>query len=61
MSTTKFNLWQVKMESVLTALDLEEAILGISEIIGKDDGEKKKKKDQKALAQIRLHLSNEIL
>jgi gag-polypeptide of LTR copia-type len=59
-STTKFNLWQVKMESILTSLELEESILGVNNITDKDDAEKKKK-DAKALAQVRLHLSNEIL
>lgn len=59
-STTKFNLWQVKMESILISLDLEEAILGVDKITGTNDVEKKKK-DAKALAQVRLHLSNEIL
>jgi gag-polypeptide of LTR copia-type len=60
ISTIKFNLWHVKMESILTSLDLEDAILGVNDITGKDDAEKKKK-DAKALAQVWLHLSNKIL
>jgi len=47
------------MKSLLTSLDLEEALLGVDKMTGTDDD--KRRKDSKALAQIMLNLSNEIL
>ncbi|KAG8491575.1 hypothetical protein CXB51_014846 [Gossypium anomalum] len=58
---TRFSLWQVKMQAVLTQMDLEDALLGIDKMPSTLIDEEKKRKDQKALTQLHLHLSNEIL
>ncbi|KAG8485503.1 hypothetical protein CXB51_021802 [Gossypium anomalum] len=58
---TRFTLWQIKMQAVLMQMDLEEALLGIDKIPSTLTNEKKKRKDRKALTQLHLHLSNEIL
>ncbi|KAG8492887.1 hypothetical protein CXB51_010059 [Gossypium anomalum] len=58
---TRFALWQIKMQAVLTQMDLEDALLGIDKIPSTLTNEEKKRKDQKALTPLHLHLSNEIL
>ncbi|KAG8493558.1 hypothetical protein CXB51_011740 [Gossypium anomalum] len=58
---TKFALWQIKMQAVLVQIDLEDALLGIDKIPSTLTDEEKKRKDRKALTQLHLHLSNEIL
>ncbi|PHT46325.1 Nuclear transcription factor Y subunit C-4 [Capsicum baccatum] len=57
----KFSLWQVKMRDVLAQMDLEEALLGFDKMPSSWTDEDKWRKDQKALSQIHLHLSNQIL
>ncbi|KAG8485819.1 hypothetical protein CXB51_019218 [Gossypium anomalum] len=49
------------MQAVLVQMDLEDALLGIDEMPSTLTDEEKKRKDQKALTQLHLHLSNEIL
>ena len=56
---TKFSIWQIKMRAVLISLDLHEALLGMDKMPG--TAEEKQMKNLKALAQIQLHLSSEIL
>ncbi|KAG8473572.1 hypothetical protein CXB51_035820 [Gossypium anomalum] len=58
---TRFALWQIKMQAVLTQMDLEDALLGIDKMPSTLTDEEKKRKDRKALTQLHLHLSNEIL
>ncbi|KAG8472490.1 hypothetical protein CXB51_034176 [Gossypium anomalum] len=58
---TKFALWQIKMQAVLAQMDLEDALLGIDKMPSTLTDEEKKRKDRKALTQLHLHLSNEIL
>ncbi|KAG8472988.1 hypothetical protein CXB51_034943 [Gossypium anomalum] len=58
---TKFVLWQIKMQSVLVQMDLEDALLGIDKMPTTLIDEEKKRKDRKALTQLHLHLSNKIL
>ncbi|KAG8493469.1 hypothetical protein CXB51_010771 [Gossypium anomalum] len=58
---TRFALWQIKTQAVLAQMDLEDALLGIDKIPSTLTDEEKKRKDRKALTQLRLHLSNEIL
>ncbi|KAG8489132.1 hypothetical protein CXB51_017197 [Gossypium anomalum] len=58
---TRFALWQIKMQVVLAQMDLEDALLGIDKMSLTLTDEEKKRKDRKALAQLHLHLSNEIL
>ncbi|KAG8486938.1 hypothetical protein CXB51_020500 [Gossypium anomalum] len=58
---TKFALWQIKMQAVLEQMDLEDALLGIDKMPSTLTDEEKKRKDRKALTQLHLHLSNEIL
>ncbi|KAG8472856.1 hypothetical protein CXB51_034830 [Gossypium anomalum] len=58
---TRFALWQIKMQAVLAQMNLEDALLGIVKIPSTLTDEKKKRKDQKTLTQLHLHLSNEIL
>ncbi|KAG8473150.1 hypothetical protein CXB51_035082 [Gossypium anomalum] len=58
---TRFALWQIKMQAVLAQMDLEDALLGIDNMPSTlTDGEKKRN-ERKALTQLHLHLSNEIL
>ena len=57
---TRFSLWQVKMRAVLAQMDLDDALEGFAKqptTWTADD----KRKDRKALSQIHLHLSNNIL
>ncbi|KAG8476901.1 hypothetical protein CXB51_030380 [Gossypium anomalum] len=58
---TRFALWQIKMQAVLAQVDLEDALLGIDKMPSTLTDEEKKRKDRKALTQLHLHLSNEIL
>ncbi|KAG8481222.1 hypothetical protein CXB51_025972 [Gossypium anomalum] len=58
---TRFALWQIKMQVVLASMDLEDALLGIDKMPSTLTDEEKKRKDQKALTQLHLHLSNKIL
>ncbi|KAG8474442.1 hypothetical protein CXB51_034036 [Gossypium anomalum] len=58
---TRFALWQIKMQSVLAQMDLEDALLGIDKMSSTLTDEEKKHKDRKALTQLHLYLSNEIL
>ncbi|KAG8478904.1 hypothetical protein CXB51_028750 [Gossypium anomalum] len=58
---TRFTLWQIKMQAVLAQMDLEDALLGIDKMPSTLTDEEKKHKDRKALTQLHLHLSNEIL
>ncbi|KAG8489014.1 hypothetical protein CXB51_016944 [Gossypium anomalum] len=58
---TRFVLWQIKMQAVLAQMDLEDALLGIDKMPSTLTDEEKKRKDRKALTQLHLHLSNEIL
>ncbi|KAG8499626.1 hypothetical protein CXB51_006086 [Gossypium anomalum] len=58
---TRFALWQIKMQAVLAQMDLEDALLGIGKMPSTLTDEEKKRKDRKALTQLHLHLSNEIL
>ncbi|KAG8490704.1 hypothetical protein CXB51_013774 [Gossypium anomalum] len=58
---TRFALWQIKMQAVLAQMDLENALLGIYKMPSTLTDEEKERKDQKALTQLHLHFSNEIL
>ncbi|KAG8478014.1 hypothetical protein CXB51_027814 [Gossypium anomalum] len=58
---TRFALWQIKMQAVFEQMDLEDALLGIDKMPSTLIDEEKKRKDRKALTQLHLHLSNEIL
>ncbi|KAG8474474.1 hypothetical protein CXB51_031434 [Gossypium anomalum] len=58
---TRFALWQIKMQAVLAQMDLEDALLGIDKMPSTLTDEEKKRKDRKALTQLHLHFSNEIL
>ncbi|KAG8482894.1 hypothetical protein CXB51_024220 [Gossypium anomalum] len=49
------------MQAVLAQMDLEDALLGIDKMPSNLTDEEKKRKDRKALTQLHLHLSNEIL
>ncbi|KAG8488863.1 hypothetical protein CXB51_016741 [Gossypium anomalum] len=49
------------MQAVLAQMDLEDALLGIDKMPSTLTDEEKKRKDRKALTQLHLHLSNEIL
>ena len=58
---TKFLLWQVKIRVVLAQIDLDDALLGFEKMPSSWMDEDKRRKDRKALSQIYLHLSNQIL
>ena len=58
---TRFALWQIKMQVVLAQMDLEDALLGIDKMPSTLIDEEKKRKDQKVLTQLHLHLSNKML
>jgi len=58
---TRFPLWQVKMRDILIQMDLHKALLGFEKMPASWDEEEKEMKDLKALSQIRLHLSNDVL
>ena len=57
---TRFSLWQVKMRAILTHADLDDALDGFSKK-RESWSDEEKRKDRKALSQIHLHLSNNIL
>ncbi|KAG8493024.1 hypothetical protein CXB51_010410 [Gossypium anomalum] len=57
----RFALWQIKMQAIFAQMDLEDALLGIDKMPSTLTDEGKKRKDRKALTQLHLHLSNEIL
>ena len=59
--STRFSLWQVKMCTVLTQMDVDEALLGLDKMPSSLMKEEKERKDRKALSQIHLHLSNQII
>ncbi|CAA7399345.1 unnamed protein product [Spirodela intermedia] len=56
---TNFTLWQIRMRAVLAQLDLEDMLFSTMSTLWTE--EQKKLADCKALSQIRLHLSNDIL
>ena len=56
---TNFTLWKIKMRGVLAQLDLEDALVVPMPESWNED--KKKRINWKALTQIQLHLSNDIL
>ncbi|KAG8498113.1 hypothetical protein CXB51_007338 [Gossypium anomalum] len=58
---TRLTLWQIKMQAVLLQMDLEDALLGIDKMPSILIDKEKRRKDRKALTQLHLHLSNEIL
>ena len=58
---TRFPLWQVKMRDILIQMDLHKALLGFERMPNTWTEEEKEMKDLKALSQIRLHLSNDVL
>ncbi|KAG8473176.1 hypothetical protein CXB51_035117 [Gossypium anomalum] len=51
---TRFILWQIKMQAVLTQMDLEDALLGIDKMPSTLTDEEKKHKDRKRLYAHRL-------
>ncbi|KAG8489761.1 hypothetical protein CXB51_017983 [Gossypium anomalum] len=58
---TRFALWQIKMQAILAQMNLEDALLGINKMPSTLTDEEKKSKERKALTQLHMHLSNEIL
>lgn len=58
---TRFPLWKARMMAILTQMDLEEALLGKDKMSPDLKDEQKNKMNRKAVSQIQLHLSNEIL
>ena len=52
---------QVKVCAMLAQMDLDEALLGLDKMSSSLTKEEKEHKDSKALSQIHLHLSNQIL
>ena len=58
---TRFSLWQVKMRAVLAHNDLDEALDGFVKLDQRTWSIEEKRNDRKALSQIHLHLSNNIL
>ena len=58
---TRFALWQVKMRALLTQAEVDDTIEKIGNKDSKSWTEEEKRKDRKALSQIQLHLSNDIL
>ncbi|KAG8492474.1 hypothetical protein CXB51_009570 [Gossypium anomalum] len=58
---TRFALWQIKIQAVLAQMDLEDALLGTDKMPLTLTDEEKKSNDRKALTQLHLYLSNEIL
>ena len=59
--STRFSLWQVKMLDVVAQMDLDDALLRIDRMSSLLTKQEKECKDRKALSQIHLHLSNQIL
>ncbi|KAG8481718.1 hypothetical protein CXB51_026624 [Gossypium anomalum] len=58
---TRFTLWQIKIQTVLAQMDIEDVLLGIDKMSSTLTDKEKKRKDRKILTQLHLHLSNEIL
>lgn len=58
---TRFSLWQVKVRAVLAQMNLDDVLLGFDRMPANLSMEEKQRKDRKALAQIQLHLSNNLL
>jgi hypothetical protein len=58
---TRFSLWQVKMRAVLSQADLDDALDKFGNKNSDSWSEEEKRRDRKALSQIHLHLSNNIL
>ncbi|CAD6202432.1 unnamed protein product [Miscanthus lutarioriparius] len=58
---TRFALWQVKMRAVLTQAEVDDALDKFGNKDSKSWTDEEKRKDRKALTQIQLHLSNNIL
>ena len=59
--STRFSLWQVKMSALLVWMDLDDVLLGLDKMSQSWTEEEKQRKDRKAISQIHLHLSNQIL
>ena len=57
----RFAPWQVKMRAILTQAEVDDALDKFDNKDSKSCTEEKKRKDRKALTQIQLHLSNNIL
>jgi len=58
---TRFALWQVKMRAILTQAEVDDALDKFSDKDSKSWTDEERRKDRKALTQIQLHLSNNIL
>ena len=59
--TIRFTLWQVKMRAMLIQTEVNDALDKFSNKDSKSWTDEEKRKDRKALSQIQLHLSNDIL
>ena len=59
--TTRFTLWQVKMRAMLIQTEVNDALDKFGNKDSKSWTDEEKRKDRKALYQIQLHLSNNIL
>ncbi|KAJ1295042.1 hypothetical protein BS78_01G193400 [Paspalum vaginatum] len=57
----RFSLWQVKMRAILSQADLDDALDKFGNKHSKSWSDEEKRRDRKALSQIYLHLSNNIL
>ncbi|CAD6341186.1 unnamed protein product [Miscanthus lutarioriparius] len=58
---TRFALWQVMMRAILTQAEVDDALDKFGNKDSKSWTDEEKRKDRKALTQIQLHLSNNIL
>ena len=58
---TRFALWKVKTRAILTQSEVDDALDKFGNKDSKSWTKKEKGKDNKALTQIQLHLSNNIL
>jgi len=58
---TRFALWQVKMRAMLIQAEVDDALDKFGNKDSKSWTDEEKRKDRKALYQIQLHLSNNIL
>jgi hypothetical protein len=58
---TRFSLWQVKMQAVLSQTDVDDALDGFRKKDVKTWTDEERRKDHKALPHIHLHMSNNIL
>ena len=57
----RFSLWKVKMRAILAQMDLDDPLSGFDKMPSLWTKEEKQRKDRKALSNIHLHLSNQIL